>query len=61
MRKKPKIKIKEPSENFDFMKATKDNLKNVVRDENPIEIITPFSLKNGTLFSKKNIIAPFQA
>ena len=23
--------------------------------------ITPFSLKNGTLFSKKNIIAPFQA
>ena len=23
--------------------------------------ITPFSLKNGTLFNKKNIIAPFQA
>ena len=23
--------------------------------------ITPFSLKNGTLNSKKNIIAPFQA
>ena len=24
-------------------------------------VITPFSLKNGTLNSKKNIIAPFQA
>ena len=26
-----------------------------------INFITPFSLKNGTLFSKKNIIAPVKA
>ena len=34
--------------------GNKINLKNI--DENTF--ITPFSLKNGTLNSKKNIIAP---
>ena len=29
--------------------------------EDILDHITPFSLKNGTLFNKKNIIAPFQA
>ena len=42
------------NENIGSLNEIRDNL-------NDLFGITPFSLKNGTLFNKKNIIAPFQA
>jgi len=42
--------------NIDTINETKEYLINHLNN-----IITPFSLKNGTLNSEKNIIAPFQA
>ena len=32
MKKKKKVKIKDPIENFDFMKTNKDNIKNIIKD-----------------------------
>ena len=45
---------------YKFLKNKKINISCKLIDptESKITIITPFSLKNGTLFSKKNIIAP---
>jgi len=40
-----------------YNKCIHDNIKT----DEVIMLITPFSLKNGTLDSKKNIIAPIRA
>ncbi len=45
-KEKPKVKDKDNSENFDYMKSTKDSLKNIVKDNNIYPII--FDLVNRT-------------
>ena len=39
MKKKKKVKIKNPIENFDFMKTNKDNIKNIIKDNTFLPII----------------------
>ena len=49
---KPKVKEKKKDEeNFDYMKTNKDNIKNVLKDNDLLPIITPTKKKNETRLS----------
>jgi hypothetical protein len=57
-----KIKIKASEKEQLIIKNIINNYKNEFLKRNvEIEYITPFSLKNGTLLSKKYVIAPTRA
>ena len=50
MKNKPKVKTKKtPEENFDFMKTNKDNLKNIVKNPETINIINELAIKTNKI------------
>ena len=50
MKNKPKVKTKKtPEENFDFMKTNKDNLKNIVKNQETINIINELAIKTNKI------------
>jgi hypothetical protein len=50
MKNKPKVKTKKkPEENFDFMKTNKDNLKNIVKNPETINIINEIAIKTNKI------------
>ena len=55
---KPKVKIKEKKkdeDNFDFMKCNKDNINNVIRDENTLTIINDLVNRIQVCYQIKHI------
>lgn len=51
MKKKPKVKVKKKDDanNFDYMKTTKDNIKNVIRDKSLIENINKIVINTNKI------------
>jgi len=47
---KPKVKEKKKDEeNFDYMKTNKDNIKNVIRDENLLPLINDITIRTNKI------------
>ena len=49
-KQKPKIKEKKKDEeNFDYMKTNKDNIKNIIRDENLLPLINDITIRTNKI------------
>ena len=49
-KQKPKVKEKKKDEeNFDYMKTNKDNIKNVIRDENLLPLINDITIRTNKI------------
>lgn len=46
---KPKVKKKKNEQNFDYMKTNKDNIKNVIRDNNLLTTINELTIKTNKI------------